>query len=68
MFNIISHQMTANQNHNEILLHTHKDDYNQNDVNGLLLSDKKKQNWVTCSEVDGPRVCHREWSKSERKK
>ena len=35
--------------------------------NGILLSHKKKQNWVICSEVDGPRVCHTEWSKSERK-
>ena len=29
---------------------------------------KKKWNWVICSEVDGPRVCHTEWSKSEREK
>ena len=29
---------------------------------------KKKRNWVVCSEVDGPRVCHTEWSKSEREK
>ena len=29
---------------------------------------KKKRNWVICSEVDGPRVCHTEWSKSEREK
>ena len=36
--------------------------------NGILLSHKKKRNWVTCSEVDGPRVCHAEWSKSERVK
>ena len=36
--------------------------------NGILLSHKKKWNWVTCSEVDGPRVCHTEWSKSEREK
>ena len=34
--------------------------------NGILLSYIKKQNWVICSEVDGPRVCHTEWSKSER--
>ena len=33
-----------------------------------ILSHKKKQNWVICSEVDGPRVCHTEWSKSEREK
>ena len=36
--------------------------------NGILLSHKKKQNWVICSEMDGPRVCHTEWSKSEREK
>ena len=36
--------------------------------NGILLSHKKKRNGVICSEVDGPRVCHTEWSKSERKK
>ena len=29
---------------------------------------KKKQNRVICSEVDGPRVCHTEWSESEREK
>ena len=34
---------------------------------GILLS-HKKQNWVIYSEVDGPRVCHTEWSKSEREK
>ena len=36
--------------------------------NGIILSHKKKRNWVICSEVDGPRVCHTEWSKSEREK
>ena len=36
--------------------------------NGILLSHKEKRNWVICSEVDGPRVCHTEWSKSEREK
>ena len=36
--------------------------------NGILLSHKKKRNWVICSEVNGPRVCHTEWSKSEREK
>ena len=35
---------------------------------GILISHKKKQNWVICSEVDGPRICHTEWSKSEREK
>ena len=36
--------------------------------NGILLSHKEKQNQVICSEVDGARVCHTEWSKSEREK
>ena len=34
----------------------------------ILLSHKKKRNWVIRSEVDGVRVCHTEWSKSEREK
>ena len=36
--------------------------------NGILLSHKKKWNGVICSELDGVRVCHTEWSKSEREK
>ena len=36
--------------------------------NGILLDHKKKWNWVICSELDGPGVCHTEWSKSEREK
>ena len=36
--------------------------------NGILLSDKKEWNWVISSEVDGSRVCHTEWGKSEREK
>ena len=36
--------------------------------NGILLSHNKKRNWVICSEMDGPRDCHTEWSKSEREK
>ena len=36
--------------------------------NGILLSHKKKRNWAICSEVDGPKVCHTEWSKSKREK
>ena len=36
--------------------------------NGILLSHKKKRNCVICSEVDGPRICHTELSKSEREK
>ena len=36
--------------------------------NGILLSHKKEWNWVICSEVDGPRVCQTEWSKSEKER
>ena len=36
--------------------------------NGILLIPKKKRNGVICSEVDGVKVCHTEWSKSEREK
>ena len=36
--------------------------------NGILLSHKKEKNWVICRDVDGPRVCHTEWSESEREK
>ena len=27
---------------------------------------KKEHNRVICSDVDGPRVCHEEWSNSEK--
>ena len=36
--------------------------------NGILLSHKKELNWVICRDVDEPRDCHTEWSKSEREK
>ena len=36
--------------------------------NGILISHKKERNWVICRDVDGPRECHREWSKTEREK
>ena len=36
--------------------------------NGILLSHKKKRNWVISGEVGGHRICHTEWSKSEREK
>ena len=36
--------------------------------NGILVSHKKKWNWVICSEMDGLIECHTEWSKSEREK
>ena len=29
---------------------------------------KRNEIWVICREVDGPRVCHTEWSKPEREK
>ena len=29
---------------------------------------KKEWNWVICTDLDGPRVCHTEGSKSEREK
>ena len=35
---------------------------------GILLSHKRNRNSVICSEVDGPRVCHTEWSKWEGEK
>ena len=33
--------------------------------NGILLSHKKEQNWVMCSDVDESRAYHTEWSKLE---
>ena len=36
--------------------------------NGILLSHKKEKNCAICRDVDGPRVCHTQWSKSEREK
>ena len=33
--------------------------------NGILLSHKKEWNNAICSNMDGPRDCHTEWSKSE---
>ena len=35
---------------------------------GILLIHKKERNWVIWSDVDEPRVCNTEWSKSEREK
>ena len=32
--------------------------------NGILLSHKKEHNAI-CSNIDGPRDCHTEWSKSD---
>ena len=36
--------------------------------NRILLNHKKEWNWVIWKDVDGSRVCHTEWSKSEREK
>ena len=36
--------------------------------NGIFLSHQKEQIWVHCNEVDEPRACYTEWSKSEREK
>ena len=36
--------------------------------NGISLSHKKEWIWVGASEVDEPRACYTEWSKSEREK
>ena len=36
--------------------------------NGILLSHEKEWNWVICSDVDGPRACHMEWSVRKRNK
>ena len=35
---------------------------------GILLSYKKEQFWVSSNEVDEPRAYHIEWGKSEREK
>ena len=34
----------------------------------ILLSHQKEQNNAICSDMDGPRDCHTEWSKSERER
>ena len=36
--------------------------------NGILLSHKKECNNAICSNMDGPRDCHTEWSKSDKDK
>ena len=33
--------------------------------NGISFSHKKEQNNAICSNMDGPRDCHTEWSKSD---
>ena len=35
---------------------------------GVLLNHRKERNWATFRDVDGPRICHTEWSKLEREK
>ena len=34
--------------------------------NGILLSHKKEHIWVSCNEVNEPKACYTEWSKSEK--
>ena len=36
--------------------------------NGILVRHKKEQNCAICRDMDGPRDCQTEWSKSEREK
>ena len=36
--------------------------------NGLLLSHIKEWNWIICRDVDAPRQCHTQWSKSQTEK
>ena len=36
--------------------------------NGILFSHKKGSNWVICRDMDGPRDCQTDWSKSEKEK
>ena len=35
---------------------------------GILFRHINKQNWVICRDTGGLRLCHREWSKSEKEK
>ena len=41
-------------------IHTHTHTHN-----GILISLKKEQIWVSRSEVEEPRACYTEWGKSE---
>ena len=36
--------------------------------NGILVSHKEEQMWVSWTEVDKPTACYTEWSKPEREK
>ena len=44
------------------------DEYVVHIYSEILLSHKKKQNWVICRDVDRSRDCHTKWSKSEGEK
>ena len=65
MLNITNYQKNAIQNYNEtdkevvvyIYIYTH---------NGILLSHNMEWIWVSSTEVDEPRTCYKEWSKSEK--
>ena len=59
------------RNHTVVPCRIHLWSFWYNKVSCSLLSfsaPKKKWNWVICRDVDGPRICHTEWSKSEREK
>ena len=43
----------------EVVAHTY---------NGILLSHKKEENWISSSKVDEPKDCHMEGTKSEGEK
>ena len=45
--------------------HTHT---NTHTHNGIILTHKKEQIWISSSEVNEPRACYTEWSQSERGK
>ena len=47
--------------------HTHTDTHIHTQ-NGILLSHKKEQNNAICSNMDGSRDCHTEWSKWDRER
>ena len=49
--------------HTHIYMHTHTHTYT---YNGVLLNPKKERNNVICSNMDGRRNYHTEWSKSDK--
>ena len=49
--NIISHKRNANQNYNEILLHSHQDDYNKNIVTSVEDLEKLEPSYISSGNV-----------------